>query len=238
MSKKIGIAALLICGGMASLIVAGNAYSRSSSSKASSTAASTAPSPEDIQLATAVNAALGAYSGKINVAVKAGVVSLAGQVPADTDYEKAIVLAESVKGVSDVNVDKLTVKDNALPLYDTYLAAKVKGALIQAGLQGTDASTWTVNVEAKDGQVFLSGSISTEQDKQKAIATVKNIKGVTKVNDKLTVGQGAPAAGTTPENSDTNATSGSKENDSEDDDSDDDEEEDSRTPQTSGNSSN
>lgn len=233
MSKKFGMATFLLCGGMASIIVAGNTYSRSSSSKASATAASTAPSPEDIKLTAAVNAALGDYSGNINVSVKGGVAFLAGQVSADTDYEKAVILAESVKGVSDVNVDKLTIKDSALPLYDTYLAAKAKGALIQAGLQAADPATWTVTVEAKDGQIFLSGSLPTEQDKQKAIQTIKNIKGVTKVNDKLTVGKGTSEAGNASMNSDENA----EDDEDSDDDTDEDEEVDSITTPSSSNSS-
>jgi hyperosmotically inducible protein len=236
---KLKVAAYLVCGVMANnLIAAGNSNSSTPAIPASATTTTTTTTPgpnDDAKLTTLVNSSLKDYAGKVMVTVTAGVVYLTGQLPSDTDYEKVITLTESVKGVSDVNVDKLTVKDSSSPLHDTYITAKAKGALIQADLMGADIPSWTVTVETKDGQVFLSGNMATEQEKQKVIETVKKVKGVIKVNDKITVGKGTPAAGTTaPSTSpDTNANSNADEDDaaasddSADDDADDESDEDS-----------
>ena len=129
----------------------------------------------------------GAYADKINVSSRGGVIYLAGELPSDTDYENVIVMANSIKGVQDVNVDALTVKDSKNPLYDTYITAKVKGLLIQKNIMGEDIPGWTLGVETKDGVVYLSGTVNNEQEKQKIKDVAKSIQGVTSVEDKTHV---------------------------------------------------
>lgn len=85
----------------------------------------------DSQVAEHVNKALSDFSN-LTIEVKNKVVYLSGELASDTDYEKAVTLAESIKGVHDVNVDELSVKDSDQPLTDAYITAKVKGALIKA----------------------------------------------------------------------------------------------------------
>ncbi|KTD15979.1 osmotically inducible protein Y [Legionella lansingensis] len=150
----------------------------------------------DATLLSAVQSALGSYADKINVTVNNGVVYLSGQLDSDTDYEKVVTLAQSIQGVGDINVDKLTVKDSQSPLNDTFLTAKIKGALIQADLMGKDLPSWSLGVETKDGQVYLSGQVASAEEKQAILNVVKSVKGIGKINDKMEVaGANAATAG-------------------------------------------
>lgn len=140
--------------------------------------------PNDNKLNSDVNAALAEYAGKVKITVRNAVVYLTGELASDTDYDKVVTFAESTKGVSDVNVDKLTVKGSSQPLQDAYITAKVKGTLIREDLMGKDVPSWSVHVETKNGMVFLSGTVSSQDQKQNILKVVKSIKGVTTVNDK------------------------------------------------------
>lgn len=148
----------------------------------------------DEQLKPLLDSALKDYTGKVQIQVINGVVSLSGQLESDTDYEKAITLVKSVKGVYDVNADNLTVKDSTHPLKDTYITAKVKGSLIQKDLFDTDIPSWSIGVETKDGKVFLSGKATTDVEKQQILQVVQSVNGVTAVDDQIVV-TAEPASG-------------------------------------------
>lgn len=189
--RKLKAVAILVCGGFAAGTFADNtapAANTNDQTMTTNNQSETQVKRNDAAITSDVKSALSTYSGKVTTSVKDGVVSLTGQLPSDTDYDKVITMAESVKGVSDVNVDKLTVKDSSQPLYDSYITAKVKGSLIQSDLMGTDVPSWSISVETKDGQVYLSGKIATEQEKQNIMKVAKSVKGVTKVNDRIVVG--------------------------------------------------
>lgn len=154
------------------------------------TTATTPVTLSDNQLQPMVQSILASYKDKVNVTVKAGVVYLAGKLDSDTDYEKVITLAESIQGVTDVNADNLTVKDSNQPLKDTYITAKVKGALLESDIMGKDIPSWSVKVETKDGQVYLSGTVATNTEKQTILNVAKKVKGITKINDQIEVSGG------------------------------------------------
>ncbi len=141
----------------------------------------------DQELKSQAEQALQEYSGQVNVVVNNGVIFLSGQVPSDTDYEKVVVLTESIKGSKDINAQSLTVKDSTQPLTDTFITAKVKGMLIKTDLFDTNIPSWTIGVETKDGKVFLSGHVSSEADKQKILDVVQSIKEVKGVDDQITI---------------------------------------------------
>lgn len=151
------------------------------------TSADSSSMQQDAKTAEDVNQVLADYAGNVDVKVTQGVVYLSGELPSDTDYEKVVTLSESVKGVQDVNVDQLTVKESEKPLQDTYITAKVKGALIQADVMGKDLPSWTLGVETKNGKVYLSGTVDSEQVKQNVLKIVNSVKDVTEVEDKMTV---------------------------------------------------
>lgn len=141
----------------------------------------------DIRLTKTVIAALSGYAGEVTISVQSGIVYLSGQLPSDDDYSKVVMLSESVKGVLDVNADNLTVTHNQHPLYDIYLTAKVKGALIQNDVLGQDVSSWTVQVETTNNTVYLSGTVRSEQKKEALVKTARSVKGVNEIQDTLKI---------------------------------------------------
>jgi hyperosmotically inducible protein len=78
--------------------------------------------------------------------------------------------------------------DSEQPGTDTWITTKVKSSLLAAdGVSGTD-----VKVETKNSVVWLSGTVASKAEKDKAVAKAKGIEGVTKVDaSKLTVGKAA-----------------------------------------------
>ncbi|MDI9819026.1 MULTISPECIES: BON domain-containing protein [unclassified Legionella] len=139
----------------------------------------------DSAMLAAVQGALVPYKDRVSISVKNGIVYLSGQLDSDTDYEQVVTLTESIHGIGDVNVDKLTVKDSQKPLEDTFLTAKVKGSLIQADIMGKDIPSWSIGVETKNGEVYLSGTVASAQERQAILDVVKSVKGVKKVNDRM-----------------------------------------------------
>ncbi|KTD19928.1 BON domain-containing protein [Legionella londiniensis] len=194
---KLKAVAVLLSGGMVSFAMAdmhNNQNNNANLQNGQPAAAQTAPN--DAALTNDIKAAMSDYADKVNVSVRQGVVYLAGELPSDTDYEKVIIMAESVKGVRDVNVDALTVKESQAPLYDTYITAKVKGLLIQKDIMGTDIPSWTLSVETKNGIVYLSGTVANQDEKQKVLDLAKSVQGVTSVEDKMQIATASPASGT------------------------------------------
>jgi hyperosmotically inducible periplasmic protein len=124
---------------------------------------------------------------QVKISVNNGIVTLAGQLNSNTDYEHVVTIAQSTHGVSDVNVENLTVKDSQNPLSDTLITAKIKGAILKADILGKDIPTWSVHVETKNGNVYLSGTLATPAEKQNVLDVVKSVPGVGKINDGLLV---------------------------------------------------
>lgn len=223
-SLKLKALAIFVCSSMAGFAMADDAMNGNSTSNGTqngqmttqptgqpattdTTPMATQPmSTDDTTVTNNVKTALSDYSGTVTVTVTSGIVYLEGQLPSDTDYEKVVTLAESVKGTKDVNVDKLTVKDSTQPLQDTYITGKVKGALIQADIMGKDIPSWTVSVETKNGTVYLSGTVANEQEKQSIVDVVQGVKGVSQVDNQLVVGNVAPANGSSTTTSTTDTT--------------------------------
>jgi hyperosmotically inducible protein len=184
---KIKAVTLLVCGGLVSGGVLAAKMPGTSTKKASQQVVDPAQQAQDEQLTKDVKSVLSKDAYKVDVTSQLGVVALSGQLDSEADYDKVVVLTQSTKGVNDVNVEKLTVKDSVIPLYDIYITAKAKGAFIQAGLMAQDVSSWPIKLQTKDAQVYLSGQVVTEQQKQNLLDVVKNIKGVTKVHDQMTM---------------------------------------------------
>lgn len=142
----------------------------------------------DTAIQAAVQAALASYANKVNAKVTNSIVYLTGELDSDTDYEKIISLTQAVQNVGDVNADALTVKDSHAPLTDTYITAKVKGALMAASMMDSrNIPASSIGVETKDGQVYLSGTVNTATDKQNVLDVVRKVKGVTQVNDQIQI---------------------------------------------------
>ena len=126
----------------------------------------------------------------INTDVKNGVVVLTGSVDRAVDKALATELILSLDGVTEVN-NQLTVMQNEesedsafmTELKDSKVETVVKTRLlIESEVSGLD-----IEVEAKEGTVTLSGKVSSEAERDLAIAIAKRTDDVTKVVDKLQV---------------------------------------------------
>ena len=66
---------------------------------------------------------------------------------------------------------------------DSWITTKVKADLLTTdGVAGTD-----INVDTKEGVVTLKGNVKSKAEADKAVSVARGIKGVTKVESKLTV---------------------------------------------------
>ncbi len=114
-------------------------------------------------------------------------VSLKGVANSDEARELAGQLASNTKGVKNVD-NQLNVSATATTsaqvqqkantagtaINDAWITSKVKSSLVYASnINGLD-----ISVETKSGMVFLSGSVLSSEEKQLAIETVRNIRGV------------------------------------------------------------
>lgn len=123
----------------------------------------------------------------VNVETNKGVVTLTGKVDSDSQASSLIELAESTIGVRDVDAANLEVKESSQPFQDMLITAKVKGTFIREELFGTkDIASVNLSVETKDGIVYLTGVIDDQKQIDNAIAMVKKIDGVKKVEYKVT----------------------------------------------------
>ena len=113
---------------------------------------------------------------------------LSGTLETDAQYEDAVRLAQSVEGVSEVNTTDLLVIKSKSPLNDTYITAKVKGSLMKEKLFGDKAvEYWPVCVTTKNGVVYLTGMVDTEEQKTNILALLGKLEGIKSIESSLTV---------------------------------------------------
>lgn len=133
----------------------------------------------------------GVKSMDISVKTVNGVVTLTGTQPSETAVKKAESVAQSIKGVSDVDVSGLKVDaENASEdetdesssagdaVNDGWITTKVKVELASTdGIQSGD-----VSVKTTDGVVALTGVLESDEAVKKAEAAAQSVKGVKEVD--------------------------------------------------------
>jgi osmotically-inducible protein OsmY len=132
---------------------------------------------------------------QIDVTTRDHVVTLTGQVNTSEEESKALQIARSTRGVSDV-VDRIDVgprpEAQAPPaaseplgerLSDASLTATVKSKL----LADPDTSGLRIDVDTKDKVVTLTGKVKSQAEKGEAVQIARNTEGVRSVNDQLTI---------------------------------------------------
>ena len=153
-------------------------------------------SQSDPGITTAVKSKLAAddtvKAYKIDVDTKDAVVTLKGTVDNTEAKTRAVEVARSTKGVTDV-IDQLNVAPPAVatsgagdvlePLTDPAITTAVKAAL----LADPDSSGLKIDVDTKDAVVTLKGTVATEAEKTRAETVARNTKGVTSVVNNLKV---------------------------------------------------
>ena len=151
----------------------------------------------------------------INVDTLSGVVTLTGDVESGSERNQAVAKTKATDGVKQV-VDKLTLtsahkpkagrgRDKAAPATNRTeeVKAHAKSAADRVGKEISD--TWIttkvqamyfldrdvkgmqIDVATQGGVVTLSGTVSSQATRQKAIADARSVEGVTQVVDKLSI---------------------------------------------------
>jgi hyperosmotically inducible protein len=136
-----------------------------------------------------LNANLNSFD--INTDVHDGNVTLTGKVNSSVDKSLAGELIKSLDGVKDVN-NELSVmkqhsdkdsKDLSDSLTDSKVATVVKTRLLfSADVSGSD-----INVDVANGVVTLKGTVSSDAERDLALAIAKNTDDVKDVVDELRV---------------------------------------------------
>jgi hyperosmotically inducible periplasmic protein len=149
-------------------------------------------------------------ASEIEVETKDGIVTLKGEVDTQADADRAIQLARSIPEVKSVNSnlkveEVLTNKDVKERLEESEEKAKKTVEKPSEGITGMaeDAeitakvkmklakddvlSALKINVDTKNGEVTLTGTVKSELEAKRAIALAESVKDVKRVTSVLTV---------------------------------------------------
>jgi osmotically-inducible protein OsmY len=129
----------------------------------------------------------------ITVDVKNGVALLGGNVDSSVEKSLAFEIAKGIDGIksvkNNIKVAPVARKENSSDFMTTVgnasMVARVKSNL----LWNQETSGMDINVDADGGTVTLSGTVSSEIEKQLAVQLAGNTSGVYHVVDKLLVGK-------------------------------------------------
>ncbi|MDF2953306.1 MAG: Osmotically-inducible protein OsmY [Thermodesulfobacterium sp.] len=121
---------------------------------------------------------------KIDVDTVNGVVTLTGVVESEKEIERAIKIAKSVAGVKKV-VNNLKIGKRGIGSYlsDKEITAKIKLKLIK----DPELTALSIDVDTINGVVTLTGVVTSEYQKRKAIEHAKSVSGVIKIIDNLQI---------------------------------------------------
>ena len=138
----------------------------------------------------------------INVDTRNHVVTLTGTVQSAAEEAKALQIARSTRGVTDV-VDNIVIAPSSEPgaapttgsagdtptggaaeaVTDAGITTKVKSKL----LADPDVSGLRIDVDTRDGVVTLTGTVNSAAEKTHALDLAGKVENVKRVEDKLTV---------------------------------------------------
>lgn len=124
----------------------------------------------------------------ISINTNKGVVKLSGATDTDNQAATLVQIAQATDGVSDVDTSDLKATESAQPFTDTVITAKVKGLFVAKRLFGkSDVPVMSINVETKDGVVYLTGTANDKIQASNAAKIAQSVKGVKRVVSHITV---------------------------------------------------
>ena len=121
-----------------------------------------------------------APSDRIDLDVTNGIVTLTGKVGSLRAKKRAARIAETVKGVRSV-INRIEVKPKTRP--DSAIRRDVVGALIV----DPAADSYEVDVTVHAGEVTLTGTVESWQERMLAEKVASGVSGVTKVTNEIDV---------------------------------------------------
>jgi osmotically-inducible protein OsmY len=146
--------------------------------------AASSPTMTDPQITDAVGDALFTKHGVpgyvIDVRTNEGIVTMSGTVNNIMAKERAVRVAETVKGVRSV-VDRIKVADAGRS--DEEVRDDVRAAL----LMDPATDSWEITATVDHGMVTLSGTVESWQEKRLAAKVAKSVRGVRGLNNKIDI---------------------------------------------------
>jgi len=149
------------------------------------------PALSDTEIANAVadqlflDAAVIGYT--IKTTVENGIVTLTGRANNLLARERAVRIAETVRGVKAV-IDRIEVRHSDIT--DEAIADQINSALIY----NPRTESYEVDVAVDQGRVTLTGTVQSWQEKQFAERIAKSVKSVKSVDNQITINYAAPRA--------------------------------------------
>jgi len=128
----------------------------------------------------------------VQVQARDGTVTLSGEVASLPERLAAERAAMRVRGVKAVQ-DKLVVHTSSAASASDDDIARAAGSLLEWAV---DVPANAVQAGVRDHKITLSGSVTWEYQRDAAARAVMYIKGVTGIDNKISLNQPAPAAGT------------------------------------------
>jgi hyperosmotically inducible protein len=146
---------------------------------------------EDTVITTKVKAlfALESDIPSFNIAVTTTdhVVTLDGKVDTQLQANRIIEIAQSVKGVTDVDDTKLTVASSDHFIKDAFITAKVKGRILQLANDNKIAKGYDLHVETTNGEVHIFGKVAKRGDIKSVEEAARGVADVKKVSSNIDV---------------------------------------------------
>jgi hyperosmotically inducible protein len=134
-------------------------------------------------------------ASQIEVTTNNGVVTLTGNVDSEATKNRAIELAKATKGVVKV-IDMISARERSgsgdapdpertmgETVTDTGITMSVKSRL----LEDPQIKGLKIDVDTRDGVVYLTGTVGSDEERQKAVQITKDTKGVRDVQANLTI---------------------------------------------------
>jgi osmotically-inducible protein OsmY len=142
------------------------------------------PPISDTELARAVVRTLDTLKrvqgDRIQVSVKDGVVTLRGEVDWHFQRQDIVDAVRSVRGVRGL-VTEITVKQPVLP------EEEVRRGIENALIRSAELDAQRIQVEVRDGEVILTGTVRSYAEKQVAEQAAWRARGVTAVTNRIEV---------------------------------------------------
>lgn len=147
---------------------------------------------DDSVITTKVKSALlkdtGLESLDIKVEARRGEVQLSGFVDSQNQMDRAIAIAQEVKGVRNVD-NKMNIKTR-----DTSVGTKVDDSIITtkvktAFLSDPIIKSFDISVVTRDGEVQLSGFVENQTQIDRAIEVAQEVEGVKNVLNEMSINE-------------------------------------------------
>jgi osmotically-inducible protein OsmY len=122
----------------------------------------------------------GVYPNDVDVSTSQGIVTLFGSVDNLLAKDRALKIAESVRGVLGV-IDRITVSPISRPDED------IRKDILMALLQDPATESYQVAVSVQDEVAKLTGSVTSYTEKELAARIARGVKGVKDIQNDITI---------------------------------------------------